>query len=203
MAAGDYATLAEVRAVGSDVIKGVTYDPLLTALIPRASRLIDRYMRREDSAYDAPAVATTRQFDGNNQAELFIDECIAVTLVEYLSAEVTWTAWVPADYQTLGHDGTPNTLPICSLKCDLYGDYAIFPQGDYNIRVTANWGRSAAPPDVVTQACIAQVLYMFKRGQQAFQDQGGISELGTIAFVQGICKDAIDLLNQLPKKIRL
>lgn len=199
---GDYATLAEVQTRAPNLIKTSTFEDIITALLPPISRLIDRYMRREDDAYDAPAVATTKQFNGNGEEELFIDECVAVTAVEYLSAAATWTAWAATDYQTLGHDGTPNTLPICSLYVDPYGNYGTWPEGVYNIRVTANWGWSAAIPELVKLACVEHAIYSFKQLQQGMQETGGLTELGMVELIPPLCKAALAMLDQMPKKAR-
>jgi len=40
------------------------------------------------------------------------------------------------------------------------------------------------PDPVVKQATIAQALRWFKRGQQSFQDTGGIAELGTLTYTK-------------------
>jgi len=198
----DYATAAEVKAYAPDLQLGTDYDTVLGYLVTAVSRLIDPYMRREDNAYDASATATARYFNGSGEEEQFIDECVEVTKVEYLSAEATWTEWVSADYMTLGPDGTRNQLPICSLYVENYGDYSIFDGGVQNIRITGKWGYSAAVPNLVKLACIEHTIYSFKQLQQAMQEVGGMTELGIIARIPALCPAALALLDQMPKKVR-
>lgn len=198
----DYATATEVKAYAPDLNWGATYDTLFGYLVTAISRLIDRYMRREDSAYDASDTATIRYFDGKGEAEQFIDECVEITKVEYLSAESTWTEWAATDYMKLGPDGSKNQTPYCTLYVENYGDYSLFPEGKQNLRITAKWGYSATVPNLVKLACVEHAIYSFKQLQQAMQDMGGMTELGIIARVPPLCGPAISLLDQMPKKAR-
>lgn len=197
----NYCTVDEIKEIAGDVIPTDDYDDALAVAIARASRAIDGLKKREDGWFVAQTTASLRYYSGRGEDELDIDECVEVTLVEYRSAEATWTEWAAADWVALGPDTTRNTLPIVILKTDPYGDYALFPEGDHNVRVTAKWGYSATVPDVVNGACVAQGLYAFRRAQQAYQDQGGIAE-GIVTFARGLCKDAVDLLKLIPDRSR-
>lgn len=198
--AEDYCTVADIKEIASDVITTDDYDDALAAAIPRASRLIDAYKHREEGWFVAESTASARYFDGYGETDLHIDECVSITSVEYTDDGTTWTAWASTDYQSL----PANKLPIRKLRMDPYqGDYTKFASGWSNYKITAKWGYSVAVPDVVKAACIAQVLYAFKRAQQAYQDQGGLTESGVVLRMRGLCQDAKDYLAVIPNRVEV
>ena len=193
----DYVTADEVRAQMPDVEWTEAYHPILTALITRASRLIDRATGREDGAYDSDT-ATVRYFDGSGQREMWVGEMAeaptAVAVDEGGSG--TYTTWASTDYFTWPYNAADEGKPYVRLDVDqLNGDKSHWYRFPRSVKVTAKWGYSTAAPDDVKQAVIIQVIRWFKRAQQAYQDVGAIAELGQLRFVRQLDPDVEFIIN--------
>lgn len=197
----DYATLAEVKdafdAGGAEI--GLTLDPLLTALITRASRLLDRLTRRDPGTFKVTD-AEVRYFTGSGKRQLWTGELAgvpsAVAVAE--SGEVdsaagtggTYTAWSATDYLPWPYNALQKGEPFLRLDIDvLNGNKAIWYAFPKAVKITALWGYSATPPDVVTQAVITQTVRWLKRAQQGMADVGAVVDLSQLRYVQKLDPD--------------
>jgi hypothetical protein len=194
-----YATPAELRArIGKTATAD---DDVLEAILEAASRNIDRACNRPDGF--RATVAAARLFTGLGKPYLYIDECIAISLVEVKDApsDTTYTAWNTTDWIACrGDPRSPdfNSLPKDLLMVDPSGDESYFTQGTITtrggyptqdvahgtptVRVTATWGFSATAPVDIKEAALMQAARWFKRFQSAMADVLASGELGTLLF---------------------
>ena len=166
----DYCTIAEVKSVMPDVEWDASYDVVLTSLITRASRAIDRWTGREPNAYCAPEA--TRLFDSVGNCELYIGE-LATNPKE---VKVAWDGTTfelldAAEYYCL----PINSLPFNYLRLE----FGTFPCMRRSVQVKGKFGYSLSVPDDIKQAVIMQVIRWYKHGQQAFQNTAAASQFGT------------------------
>lgn len=192
-----YVTADEVRAQMPDVEWSVAYHATLTALITRASRLIDRATGREDGAY-ASDTATVRYFDGSGQREQWLPEMAAAPTAVAVDegGAGMYTTWASTDYFTWPYNAADEGKPYVRLDVDqLNGDKSHWYRFPRSVKVTAKWGYSTAAPDDVKQAVIIQVIRYFKRAQQAYQDTGAIVELGQLRYVNKLDPDVALLVD--------
>ncbi len=184
-----YATLSDVKQALPDVTWGAAYDNALTVLLERASRLIDALTGRQDNAYAASSISS-RVFTGSGTYQQWIDELAAWPPS---SIEVSYDGGV--SYSVLDASGVtpypPGRFPV--LRLDLISNRT-WPRGHWAVKVTGIWGYSTTPPPLIVQATVVQVVRWFKRGQQAFQDVGAISEIGQLRYVQALDPDLVTLL---------
>lgn len=197
--ANAYATVDEVKAALPDVSWGTAYDALLAELVQRASRAIDRFTQRHPGAYYVTA-DETRYFDGSGTRELWIDELAAAPTEVAVdeAGDGTYTVWAPTDYIPWPYNAPALGQPYLRLDVDqLNGTKSIWYRFPRSVRVTGKFGYSTAPPDDVKQATIIQAVRWFKRGQQAFQDVGAITELGQLRYLQALDPDVKALIEHL------
>lgn len=209
----DYCTVAEVKAQVEKA--GSNADAVLAALITSASELIDRATNCKDGF-----VATglmPRVFQGSGKRHQWIDRCIAISLVETRwPGETSYSPWAANDWLAGSNDPESrpdyNSLPYEWIAADLTGSMMYFPAGKFGlrgfridpdlaaatsiptVRVTAQWGYSAAAPPTVKQATIIQTARWWKRGQSAWGDSVGSPELGQIMYRQQLDPDIRQLL---------
>lgn len=195
----NYISVEQIKNAMPDAISGGSYDPILAELATRASAMIDRLTGRPEGAYDAPTTATARIYQGSGKDYLWIDECVAVTKVEVKDSvtDTTYVTWASTDYIVC--TGSPTypdyvNTPYTLLLVDINGNYATFTEGQRTVQITARWGYSDDPPEIVEQAVIIQSVRWFKRGQQGFQDVGGQAELGEIRYAQRLDPDIATML---------
>lgn len=184
-----YAAVDDIKQSLVDVPWTTAHDAILAALAERASRLIDALTGRESGAY-AATTAAARYYAGSGTSQQWIDE-LAVWPPEAI--EVSYdagTTYVPVDAALVQPYPTIR-LPVQRL--DL-APTRYWPAGYRTVRVTGVWGYSTAPPALVVQATITQTVRWFKRGQQAFQDVGAVSEIGQLRYVQALDPDLVTLL---------
>ena len=220
-----YATTIELRARINKT--GVADDATLLALLEAASDAIDRITNHHldgVAAFGASAVATAREYAGSGQAYQWIDECVAVTLVEVKEAvtDTAYTAWAAADWRAFtGAARHPNfnALPYTGIMCAPAGSYAYFLSGEFaaldayfpnnlamlpreggngiaapTVRITANWGVTASPPDIIREAAIMLAARWWKRMESAMSDTLASGELGQLLYTQPIDPDVKMLL---------
>ena len=177
---------------------GTDYDALFASLILRAGDLVDRLTKRQDEigTYDAPATATARHFDSEGGLYLPVDECVEVTAVAVrLGSGTAWTDFTATDYYTWPYNANATTGPIMRLDVDRrQGSQSAWPSGREAVKVTARWGYSDSPPEVVKQAVIIQVIRWMKRGEQLFADGSLVGDAGRLVYVQKLDPEARTLL---------
>ena len=102
--------------------------------IAKVEDFIDAYTGRN---FIADATASARLFDGLGTNAMNIDDCVAITKLEY-GIESPLTEILTADYLKY----PANELPITRLMMR----YSVFPKDLQNIKITAKWGYSVAVP---------------------------------------------------------
>lgn len=204
--ANSYVTSEQIRALMPDTEWGQSYNILLTTLAERASRAIDRFTGREPGAY-AVSATTTRYFDGSGEAVQWIGEMAAAptTVSMALTGDVdtvagsggTYTALATTDYWMWPYNATSEAQPYQRIELDtMSGAYSLFYKYPRGIKVVGYFGyatTAGTPPDVVQVAAI-QATRWFKRGQLAYQDFGGIVELGQIKYLQALDPDVAEMI---------
>ena len=207
----DYCTYTEVKAQMEKTTSGG--DTVLAAMVTAASRCIDNFCNRPDG-FVALGTATARLYAGSGRGYQFIDECVAVTLVEVKDSptDSSFAAWDTGDW--IAASGGPrepdfNRLPYDMLIVDPTGDESVFTggvmgrlrgfapdpdasasrRGVPTVRITAKWGYAAAVPEPVKQACITQVARWFKRGESAWSDTVGAPDFGQLMYRQKLDPD--------------
>lgn len=197
----DYATIAQVKEHLLDANLDSSYDAMLTSLVTRASRAIDRYTKRSENAYSADS-ETTRYFSGSNDIDLYLDEfCSVPSYVGVAeSGEVDDNTGSGGDYTeyttyfVYPYNALAQGQPYHMLKLDImYGTKSVWCAYPKSVKVTAQFGYSATAPDTIVEATIIQTVRWFKRGQQAFMDQGSEVVLGQLKYT-GLDSDLEKLL---------
>lgn len=182
------------------------YQPILESLVTRASELMDRWFGYPLGSFMATA-EVARYFNGNGELELWpgnmADVPSEVAVAE--AGDITdYTVWTATDYLVRPYNAAAEGLPYKSLFIDqLNGSKWVwynFPRG---IKITAKWGWSEDVPHVIAEACIVQAARWFKRGQQAFQDAGAVTELMQMRYLKKIDPEVELLLSRMPGGITI
>jgi hypothetical protein len=178
-----YVTVDEIKRAMSDAMpaNNADYDALFGELAERASRLIDRITGRDENAY-AAANPEARLLKGSGQNIVVIEEAFEVVKVETTVDYVTWDEWDANAWWA----GPYQKSPFWQLTAHPIFGFGYFPIGERRLRVTAKWGYSLQPPQVVKQAAIMQAVRWFKRGQSAFGDAFANAELGGLQFAKKV-----------------
>lgn len=185
----DYCTLAEVIAQmpesGLGLSGSTDYAAGIGAQITAVSRLIDREVGKW-AGFFATTDTETRYFDGNDDAELWIDEFQSISSVAVSEsgglASSDYTTWSSSDYIEWPY----NSTPIMRLDVDtLNGSKLYWYAYRKGIKVTGVSGYSATPPQDVKQACIIQASRWFMRGKNAWAESGANTDLGQIVINTG------------------
>ena len=197
-----YATPAELRAIGlggKTATTGPSSDANLQIALDAATDAINGLCNRPDG-FVALSVATPRTYTGSGRAHQWIDECVAVTLVEAKESptDTAYVAWAITDWQAFSGDPKSpdfNSLPYDGLMIVPDSTYASFISGRFGqsatptIRVTAKWGYAVTCPARVKQACIAQAARWVKRGEGAWNDALASANMGTLLYLKEIDPD--------------
>ena len=121
-----------------------TFDSQLDSWMESIEAFIDGQTGRN---FKADSTAAARLFNGENEREIFIDDCVEITKVEITSEYVATEEVLSADYVT-----EPANEERKDRICLLYG---VFPAGIQNISITAKWGYSeVVPTDIRLAATI-------------------------------------------------
>lgn len=199
-----YATLAELKAALPDAIPSTdeSYDPFLTDLLERASRLIDTETKRKVGAYSIPSTTDdteTRYFDGSAKAVLQVGEMIAApqSVSMSLSGSVQdsdYTSIPSSDYFVLPDNAAAEGLPFTALEMDtINGAYSFWYRYRKSVKVVSWWGYSDSdntPPDI-SQAVITQAARWFGRARQGYADRGANLQLNQLTFSDSLDADVI------------
>lgn len=190
----NYAKLAEVKAYA---YQGITADEsVLTAIIARASRLFDTAANKASdyfAAGDAGQIASARSYWGDGYDYLQVDPYLVAT-APIVTMSSDWT--VPNYIEV--NDGSQSTLntPGEFFLVRTYGDngdrfgsrsrrlttwpyvltnttgFTGWPNG-IKVTVTAKWGWTAIPEDVVEAVC-EMVINIWRTKDQAFARAVGL-----------------------------
>jgi len=213
-----YASLTEIKAAIDRTGSGD--DTRLTALLKTASRAVDGFCNRPDG-FRATSDLQVRRYPGSGGTVQWIDECVAISLVEVKegASDDDYTAWGSGDW--LAGRGDPltrpdfNTTPYEWLMVDPTGDEDHFTSGQYSgrrgfqpstnggrtrsvptVRVTARWGYADANLGPIKEATIIIAARMYKRGQSAYADTLASGEMGQLMYRKVIDPDVAMLLKE-------
>jgi hypothetical protein len=186
----DYCTTTDVKAnpdLGISSTDITTYDVVLSALITQASRMIDEHLGRWPNFFSPSTDAATRFYTAFDNLVLDIDEAVSVTAVAVSEGgEVTstgYTTWAATDYLLGPYNYAALGEPIRWIEVDtLNGSQFSFYGYPRGVSVTGIFGYSAAVPETVKRACIAQVVFMFMQDKQAYQNQSAGGDVGSLFF---------------------
>lgn len=190
--AGDYATIEQVRAYGYQSTE--RDDPILTDILPRASRLFDQYCGLPPGyfdAYDGTAAASARKFWGNGTNFLKVDPYLSThtptvamptgwatpTFIESNPFAHPQQATANGEFYLLRTYGDSESLfdGLHAMQSDLGASFNLdlssdteygWPQG-VRATVTAKWGWDAIPADV-TEAVAELAIAIWRGRDQAF-----------------------------------
>lgn len=207
MPANDYCTASDVKTVMPDGNWGTGYDTLLGLLVTRASRAVDTFVMRLPGAF-AVTVDVTAYFDGSGTRYQWIGELAAaptsVAVAETGSVDNAagtggnYTTWTVSDYVCWPYNAPLESEPYQRLDINYFiGSKAVWFPYPKAVKVVGKFGFSTTVPDDVKQATIIQAARWFKRGQQAFQDTGAVTELGQLHYTQRLDPDVANILAYL------
>lgn len=194
MTATAYATSTEIKAASPDTFSGSTHDTILGTLSTRASELIDGLLGHEAGAFDASGTAADRYFNGNGLDHIFVDPCTTVSGVYVMAnaTAATYDTWtVTTDYIAAAgsYNDPDHNAGYYNLLYVATGSSKVFTEGRKTVKISAKWGRTDSPPEVIKQAVIIQVVRWFKRGQAAWQDVAGQAQTGVLMYAQTLDPD--------------
>jgi len=186
----DYCTVANVKTYlpESGLASSSDYDDMLTDIVTNASRAIDNTLGKWPNYFYPSAVAETRYYDGNDECELLIDECVSLTSVSVaesgsIDTAGDYTLWAATDYTVEPYNYTALSVPIIILSINTYdGTKDAWYKYPKAVKVIGIFGYSTTPPPDVKMAAIIQSVRWFMRAKQAFQSTGGGSAAGSVTF---------------------
>lgn len=219
-----YATAAEIRtSIGQN---SETADTHLLRIATAVSRLIDGFCGRQTDGFVALATAAAREYAGDGQRYLWIDECIAISSVG-IKNSVTQAAYTTLEAtEWRGFRGDPKTpsslnfngLPYHGLMLTANARQYFFLNGAFlaplgfplspdvpraresiyepTVTVTAKWGYSAAVPPTIKEACIMQSARVYKREQGAMADALLTGDFGQMQYLSELDKDVKVMLTK-------
>lgn len=206
--ANDYCTTAHIKAAMPDGEWGSAYDVELGRLATAASRAIDRFTKRQSGFWYVSA-DETRYFDGNGRRELWIGYLAAaptsVSVAE--SGDVdssagsggTYTAWATSDYLLWPYNALLEGEAYRRLDIDVMnGSKASWYPYPKSVKIVGKFGWATAVPSEIRELAIIQAARWFKRGQQAYQDTGAVSDLGQLQYVQRLDPDIAAMIDFPP-----
>ena len=207
----DYAVLTEVKAALPDTNWGTAYDAILTALITRASRALDRFTSYWPGAFFA-SVDETRYYDGDGTSRQWIDHLAAVPTTLAVAetgivdtdvgAGGSYTTWLAADYMLWPRNALRDGQPYQRIDVDAFnGSKVAFYAYKRGVKIIGKFGYSLVVPDEMKQAAIIQTTHWFKLGQQAFQKTGAVVELGQLTYAQKLDPDVALMADHLRRGI--
>jgi hypothetical protein len=205
MTTKSYCTPADVRAqiikLGSEANAS---DSALKTVIAGVSQTLDRLFNRADG-FLADETATARKYAGSGGPLIFIDECVAITLVAVKDSpsDASYVSWAASDWIPFtGDPDSPdfNRLPYTGLMVDPNGTYDSFTSGEHStwsgfkpiggtkrvvptVQVTAKWGYSATTPPIIAEATIALSARWFKQAGNAWADTLATADFGKMIYM--------------------
>lgn len=186
--AGNYATLAEAKAYGYQ--STTDDDALITAILPRASRLIDRYVGVKPGYFDlgdAGQTASARKFWGSGIDYLQIDPYLSTPAISVaMPTGYTAPPYLESRNLPMTDDGQGffliRTYSDNESRFEFVKDAAWdedagalfaanittvgWPEG-VKVTVTAKWGWDAIPDDI-KEATLETIIAIWRGRDQAF-----------------------------------
>lgn len=183
MAIGDsYITSDELKAYASN-ITDAEHDPIIAAILPAASRAIERWCGRQ---FNDAGSASARVYTPISPDLVFVDDFSTTTgliVKTDTTADATYATTISSSYYTVEPlngviDGRPG-YPYRRIAVHSGESMPMPAAGPPSVQVTARWGWAAVPADV-KQACLIEATRMFRR---MFTPDGLLAE--TTAGVAG------------------
>lgn len=136
----NYTTPDEIRAAVPDGIRQTTtkYDAIMYQLATRISRFFDHKTGRV--FYPQYQV---RHYHGDGSTELWIDDLIELTTIEYSKDNgLTYTAYTSDDYwlTVAGDDNSKKSYTLIKANVNTAAAISYFPAGQRSIKITGYWG---------------------------------------------------------------
>lgn len=211
MAVNDYASVSDLRAALPDAIPSTdtSYDALLTSLLTRASRLIDRETGRDPGAYAVSSSdETTRYYTGSGGGQQWVDELAAAPSAVKIAqgggrAASDYSTVASTDFDPWPYNAAGRREPYLRLDLDrLNGAYSVFPAFPFGVQVTGAWGYATTDktPDEVVQATIMQAARWFGRGRQGYQDSAANPALGQMQYTQKLDPEVAEIIRGLRRQ---
>lgn len=205
----DYCTSEEVadHLIEDGLIDADKYEALLADLITRASRLIDAWFGKAEGYWHADATPVERFYDGNGAIEFFPDH-MAAAPTEVAVAEAgdltDYTVWATTDYILYPLNAIAEGRPYRSILIDkLNGTKTLWYRYPSSVKITSRWGWGIELPAPIAEACIVQTVRWFKRGQQAFQDAGAVTDLTQLRYLKKIDPEVELIMKKMPGGITI
>jgi hypothetical protein len=186
--ATSYATVADFRAIMTQVPAGATVDALIQDYLDRATKKIDGELGFSFTPFGA--VATDRDFLQRTASQY-------LTLPAYLTGSITHV------YELSGK-GTPgeSTTEVLATEYDVLDEGAAQGERLYRdagwragwYRATCIWGYGPAPDDIV-QVCVEKAINLFIGGQGGqFSDVVGVDGGGAVGYNRAWTNDQRSVL---------
>ncbi len=180
--------------------------PILEQLVTRASRLIDNWFGYPENTF-AVDTATDKYFDGSGTSELyvpFLAEAPTAVAVAEAGVLTSLTDWASTDYILWPYNALDEGYPYRALYIDLLsGTKSVWYKYRKAVKITAKWGWSLIVPAPIEEAVVIQAARWFKRGQQAFQDAGAVTDLMSLRYLKKLDPDVELILQKMPGGITI
>jgi hypothetical protein len=180
--------------------------PILEQLVTRASRLIDNWFGYPENTF-AVSVASAKYFNGSGtqiQRVGFMAEAPTEVAVAEAGLLTSLTVWSATDYMLYPYNALDEGYPYRELHIDLIGGTkSVWYAHPKAVKITAKWGWSTTPPEPIKEAVIIQASRWFKRGQQAFQDAGAVTDLMSLRYLKKLDPDVEIILQKMPGGITI
>lgn len=190
------------------LIDGGDREILITRLVEVASRLIDNWKGVPDGTYKADT-DTVRYFSGDPNDSLilaigYLADAPTQLDVSESGLSTEYVTWAATDYILTPVNALVTGQPYRYLELDqINGTRAWWPTYMKAIKLTGKFGWSKVPPAVIQEAAMIQTARWFKRGQQAFQDAGAITDLMSLRYLKKLDPDVELLLDRMPGVITI
>lgn len=191
-----YATLAQVKSALRLPLTDTVDDAALTLNLAAADEAINAYCGRTFGT--AGTVDATRYYAAGKADYVEIDDCTAITTVEYCPDEVTWTATTEYQPEPLNSFTDGLTWPYTRLRRTRNGSWPI-GNGQATVRVTGKFAFGSLPSSIV-QASVLQTVRWFKRADAPF-GVAGFGDIGAVRVTRSIDPD-VEVLLQPYRRLR-
>lgn len=200
-----YCTLADAHNLLGTV--STQDDTWLTALIPQAQGMIDRYIGYSFQTDGTPQTPAVRLYDGNSNNQLYIDDCLSISQV----LESTYNLYV-------GSNGQWNLQNVQSL--DITVDCILLPNNTspqymlarlsglpfyrarQNYKVSGVFGEPTIPPEI-TYCCARLVAHLRKKRESQYSttiaSTGGVRQ----HYKMEMPGDVIEILDTYRRRLFL
>jgi hypothetical protein len=172
-------------------------DALLTAIIERATAIIDMRCKRTVVAESTSAEYFTVGRDTDGPYLFFDDVCAAIT--EVLNGDPDATAVTSSQYVTIPYKAPHYAIKILRSSSKVW-QYTNDPEDA--IKVTANWGYFATIPDDVRHFCIRLSAYLYRQKDTSMDlDRPILTDAGVTLLPADLAKDLQVLVRAYERKV--